>query len=80
MPVCLHDRCAYGWLGLQEWSDLMHTVKGVLWVDSVYTGSDELIRDEVMQIVSNKSWCTSLFETSPAGLEGFPHGLEIEIE
>ncbi|KAF3032390.1 hypothetical protein E8E12_003484 [Didymella heteroderae] len=40
---------------LRSWDELMEVVKGVLWVDSVFAGSDELIRDEVMHIVGQKS-------------------------
>jgi hypothetical protein len=36
---------------LQEWNDVMSIIKNVLWVGNVYEGSDELIRDEIMQIV-----------------------------
>ncbi|KAH6638809.1 hypothetical protein C7974DRAFT_387349 [Boeremia exigua] len=40
---------------LENWSELLDVVKGVLWVDGVFAGSDDLIRDEVMSIVSQKS-------------------------
>ncbi|KAL1644642.1 hypothetical protein SLS61_008693 [Didymella pomorum] len=40
---------------LRVWGEIMEVVKGVLWVDSVFAGSDELISDEVMQIVGQKS-------------------------
>lgn len=36
---------------IQEWSEMLNIVKSVLWVDRVFAGSDELIRDEVMQII-----------------------------
>ena len=35
-------------LHLNEWDDFMQLVTSVLWVENVYTGTDELIRDEVM--------------------------------
>ena len=38
---------------LQEWDGLMEIVKQVLWVEKVYAGTDDLIRDEVMQIVNH---------------------------
>jgi hypothetical protein len=38
-------------LQLRAWDDLMAIVKSVLWVDRVYAGSDDLIRDEVVQCV-----------------------------
>ncbi|UPX19979.1 uncharacterized protein EKO05_0010227 [Ascochyta rabiei] len=44
-----------GSLRLQEWRELLQLVKSVLWVDKVFAGSDELIRDEVMHIVSQSS-------------------------
>ena len=40
---------------LQQWGELLEIVKGVLWVDKVSAGTDELIKDEVMQIVSQRS-------------------------
>ena len=40
---------------LQQWGELLEIVKGVLWVDKVSAGTDELIQDEVMQIVSQRS-------------------------
>jgi hypothetical protein len=36
---------------LHEWDEVLSTLKNVLWVEKVYTASDELLRDEVMQIV-----------------------------
>lgn len=39
---------------LRSWGKVMEIVKGVLWVDSVFAGSDKLIRDEVMQNVGPK--------------------------
>jgi hypothetical protein len=36
---------------VQEWGQVMQILKSVLWVEKVFAGSDELIRDEVMQIV-----------------------------
>jgi hypothetical protein len=38
-------------LQLKGWEELMQAVKGVLWVDRVRAGTEELIRDEVMAIV-----------------------------
>lgn len=37
---------------LQEWDGLMEIVKEVLWVDKLFAGTEDLIRDEVMQIVN----------------------------
>ncbi|KAJ8113822.1 hypothetical protein OPT61_g4146 [Boeremia exigua] len=37
---------------LQDWSELVDIVRGVLWVDRVSAGNDESIRNEVMQIMS----------------------------
>lgn len=42
-------------LHLRNWGQLMEVVQGVLWADSVFASSDELIRDEVMQIVGQRS-------------------------
>lgn len=64
-------------LQLQEWDDIMQIVKSVLWVDKVFTGTDELIRDEVMQIVNHNPMTTLLpVDTPPAFLEDF--GAELE--
>ncbi|KAJ4986548.1 hypothetical protein SVAN01_07984 [Stagonosporopsis vannaccii] len=38
----------------QNWSELLDIVKSVLWVDRVSAGSDELVRDEVMEIVNRR--------------------------
>jgi hypothetical protein len=40
---------------LQEWDEVFSMLKSVLWVEKVYTGSDELLRDEVMQLI-NQGW------------------------
>lgn len=39
---------------VRSWGELMEVIKGVLWVDSVFAGSDELISVEVMQIVGQQ--------------------------
>jgi myo-inositol catabolism protein IolC len=36
---------------IQGWEEFLLIVKSVLWVDSVVAGSDDLIREEVMQIL-----------------------------
>lgn len=38
----------------RNWGELMDVVRSVLWADRVSAGSDELIRDEVMQIVNQR--------------------------
>ena len=57
---------------LQEWDDIMQIIKSVLWVEKVYAGTDELIRDEVMQIVNQNPMGTVLVDTPPTYLEDFP--------
>jgi hypothetical protein len=37
---------------LQEWDEVFSMLKNVLWVEKVYMGSDELLRDEVMQLLN----------------------------
>ncbi|KAH7413949.1 hypothetical protein DE146DRAFT_638973 [Phaeosphaeria sp. MPI-PUGE-AT-0046c] len=37
-----------GGLNIHDWGEFMQIVKGVLWVDHICTGTDDLIRDEVM--------------------------------
>ena len=54
---------------IQDWSELLDVVKGVLWVDKVSAGSDDLIRDEVMQIVSQRSLFPALERESFALFE-----------
>jgi hypothetical protein len=56
---------------LQGWDDIMQVIKGVLWVEKVYTGTDELIRDEVLQIVNQNAMCPVSMESPPAFLEDF---------
>jgi hypothetical protein len=48
---------------LQEWDEMMQVVKGVLWVEMVFADSDELIRDEVMQIVNGLPLWAVLIDT-----------------
>ncbi|KAJ4377202.1 hypothetical protein N0V83_000025 [Neocucurbitaria cava] len=55
-----------GSMQLQAWEDIMRIIKSVVWVDAVYEGSDELIRDEVMQIINQNSWATVPVDTQPA--------------
>lgn len=63
-------------LQLQEWDETMHLIKSVLWVEKVYSDSDELIRDEVMQIVNRNHVNTVLIDTPPEFLDEFPGGKE----
>lgn len=37
------------------WDELLGVVKGVLWVDLVAAGNDNLIREEVMEIIEHRS-------------------------
>jgi hypothetical protein len=39
---------------LYEWDEIMQVVKGVLWVEKVFAGSDELVREGVMQIITKE--------------------------
>ncbi|CAN9130044.1 unnamed protein product [Alternaria alternata] len=55
---------------LHEWDDIMLIVKSVLWVEKVFTGTDELIRDEVMQIVNHNPMNILLAETTPPSFLG----------
>ncbi|KAI4942193.1 hypothetical protein J4E91_010167 [Alternaria rosae] len=50
---------------LQAWDDIMSLVKSVLWVEKVFAGTDELIRDEVMQIVNHNPMNIFPVETTP---------------
>ena len=59
---------------LHEWEDIMLVIKGVLWVEKVFAGTDDLVRDEVMQIVNNNPMSMFLVDTPPAFLEEFNPG------
>jgi hypothetical protein len=37
---------------LEEWDRMVHAVKGVLWPEKAVASRGELIRDDVMQIIS----------------------------
>lgn len=59
-------------LQLQEWDEIMQVIKSLLWVEKVYAGSDELIRDEVMQIVNQNPRGIVQIEAPPKFLEAPP--------
>jgi hypothetical protein len=59
-------------LQLQQWKDIMEIIKSVLWVEKVFAGTDELIRDEVMQIVNHNAMNVFPVDTPPAFLDDFP--------
>ncbi|CAA9962937.1 hypothetical protein PTMSG1_06305 [Pyrenophora teres f. maculata] len=63
-------------LQLQDWDDIIQIVKSVLWVDKIFAGTDDLIRDEVMQIVNHNPMNFFPADTPPGFLEDF--GAEIE--
>ena len=54
---------------LRSWSELLEVVKGVLWVDRVSAGSNELVQDETMQIISQRLTVPAL-EEEPFALFG----------
>jgi hypothetical protein len=56
---------------LQDWDGLMKLVKDVLWVDKLFAGTDDLIRDEVMQIVNHHRSTN----TAPTPLDSAPAGI-----
>ncbi|KAH9882667.1 hypothetical protein J1614_000903 [Plenodomus biglobosus] len=60
-----------GGLQLREWEWLMELVKSVVWVEQVFVGSDELIRDEVMQIVGRVGLAAPRVEAPLAFLEQY---------
>jgi hypothetical protein len=61
-----------GGLQLSHWDDLMQILKSVLWVEKVFAGSDDLIREEVMAIVMQNAMRVTLEETLPGYLEECP--------
>ncbi|KAF1847854.1 uncharacterized protein K460DRAFT_384132 [Cucurbitaria berberidis CBS 394.84] len=54
---------------LQGWDGTMQVVKSVLWVEKVYAGTDELIRDEVMHIVHQNPIGAALGDIAPSFLD-----------
>jgi hypothetical protein len=60
---------------LSTWEDLKQIVKTLLWVEKVFTGADDLIRDEVMVIVRQNFMRPALLETPPTFMELFPDEL-----
>jgi hypothetical protein len=59
---------------LHEWDDIMQVIKGVIWVERVFAGTDDLVRGEVMQIVNNNPMSTFLVDTPPVSLDDFNPG------
>ncbi|KAF2024131.1 hypothetical protein EK21DRAFT_79413 [Setomelanomma holmii] len=58
-----------GSMKLNAWDEVIQTIKGVLWVERVFAGSDDLIRDEVMTTVVQIATRPALVDTPPAFLE-----------
>lgn len=52
---------------LQEWDGIMQVVKSVLWVEKVFAGTDELIREEVMNVVNHSPMDMLPVDTAPLG-------------
>jgi hypothetical protein len=65
-----------GGMQLQEWDDVMQAVKSVLWVEKVFAGSDDLVRDEVMAIVRQNAIRQVMECPPPVFLDGFPGDIE----
>ncbi|KAL6704519.1 hypothetical protein ACN47E_008148 [Coniothyrium glycines] len=61
---------------LLEWQDIMKLIKSVLWVDKVYGGTDDLIRDEVLQIVIQNPMRAVVVATPPTFLDDFQSEVE----
>jgi len=51
---------------IQDWDSLLGVVKGVLWVEGVSAGSDELIRNEVMTISNQRFVAAAVVEELPS--------------
>jgi hypothetical protein len=49
---------------LYEWDKIMEVVKGILWVEKVFAGSDELVREGVMQIINKERMSAVLVVTA----------------
>jgi hypothetical protein len=65
-----------GGMQLNNWDGIMQIVKSILWNERVFTGTDDLIRDEVMAIVMQNAMRPTLVETPPVFLEEFPIDVE----
>lgn len=62
---------------LQEWDGLMQIIKDVLWVDKLFADTDDLIRDEVMQIVNHRTANLPPVDDAPTGvLDAFAASIE----
>ncbi|KAF2845127.1 hypothetical protein T440DRAFT_493642 [Plenodomus tracheiphilus IPT5] len=61
---------------LREWEGLMDVVKSVLWVEKVFAGTEELIKEEVVQIVGHGGMGTPLVEARLAFLEQYGGNVE----
>ncbi|KAF2826610.1 hypothetical protein CC86DRAFT_349539 [Ophiobolus disseminans] len=65
-----------GGMQLNDWGDIMNIVKSVLWVERVFVGTDDLIKDEVMAIIAQNAMRPVLVDTPPVFLEEFPTDVE----
>jgi hypothetical protein len=63
-------------LQLNNWEELMHLVKSILWVENVYAGTEDLIRDEVMAILLRNTMRPAVVETPPTFLEEYGGDME----
>lgn len=65
-----------GGMQLQEWDEVMQVIKSVLWVEKVFAGSDDLVRDEIMAIVRQNAIRQVMDCPPPVFLDDFPGDLE----
>jgi hypothetical protein len=65
-----------GGMQLEDWDSIMNTIKSVLWNQTVFAGTDDLVKDEVMAIVMQNAMRPILVETPPVFLEDFPTEVE----
>ncbi|KAI8933326.1 hypothetical protein NX059_009950 [Plenodomus lindquistii] len=56
---------------LRDWGGLMEIVKGVLWVEKVFAGTEELIKEEVMEIIGHSDFATPFVEPPLSYLEWY---------
>jgi hypothetical protein len=63
-----------GGLQLDDWDDFMHAVKSVLWVEKVFAGTDDLIRDEVMACTLQNAMRPVAIESPPTYLDDVETG------
>jgi hypothetical protein len=61
-----------GGMQLGDWYDIMNVIRSVLWVEGVFAGTADLVKDEVMAIIMRNAMGPVLVGAPPVFLEDFP--------